>query len=161
MTVAFPPRVPSMYLCSRRSMERLDEPNPEQMAALLIRALAVNGDTWRPIGLEEVIAVIEADIAANHGPWARLKTNPFTLPASVNFFVQGTTDGRFAEWFDKEGGLLQFTPRRALPNSTRIDKPGTLIPDDPREIIRGWSRGRRDLRNQPGADLEAAHRGGG
>lgn len=82
----------------------------EQMAALIVRALAVNGDTWRPIGIAEVLAVIEADIAAGHGPWARLNRNPFYNPSPSALLEAGTEPERFAQWFDKEGGLLQFTP---------------------------------------------------
>ena len=125
MTVEFPPPSSLNVLVFPSLHGTLGRAEVEQMAALIIRALAVNGDTWRPIGLEEVIAVIEADIAANRGPWARLKTNPFYVPSLTELLRAGTTDGRFAEWFDKEGGLIQFTPA-GIAKLTRTDKPGTL-----------------------------------
>jgi len=109
----------------------------EALAALIVRALQVNGDEWRPIAWAEVVKVFGADVAADRQPWARLSRNPFFRPG-LSALVKEHMDEhgapyRFAEHLGEPEGLVQFTPRGisamaarwqiAAPAADRTQKP--------------------------------------
>lgn len=52
----------------------------EAGAALIVRTLQRNGDTWRVVTMDEVVQAIDADIAENVEPIASLNRNPFLRP---------------------------------------------------------------------------------
>lgn len=91
-----------------------DKTESECMGALICRALAVNGDEWRPIGWVELRDVVRADMAsaaAADEPRANtlpnlirdIARNPFANPNPHDLVKRG-----FAAWTDAPGGLLAF-----------------------------------------------------
>lgn len=94
----------------------------ECAAALIVRTLQVNGDTWRPVGWPEIEQVFKADIEANREPWVLLVRNPFFRP-DVHDLVKPQIDKDtgetfyYARWTEIEGGTVELTQRgiEALP----------------------------------------------
>jgi len=93
-----------------------DRAECETAAAFMVRALAVKGDSFRPIDWPEIRKVLEADVNAAEQQPAKpytverlvldLLSNPFVRPDFHELAKRG-----FARWLGEPGAsLLEFTP---------------------------------------------------
>ena len=80
----------------------------ECAAALIIRALAATGDTWRPIMWEEITAVLRADMEAKTEPIYALFRNPFCRHDVYLLIDKGFVTAPVVD--DKTAGPFEFTP---------------------------------------------------
>jgi hypothetical protein len=64
----------------------------ENTAALMVKVLAANGDTWRIATCEELAAGFK-ELTKDEGPWRRWFNNPF-----VKIDLHDLVDRGFAEW---------------------------------------------------------------
>lgn len=76
----------------------------EFAAAVIVRTLAANGDTWRPVESIEISAVMRSDADAQIEPFASLVRNPFFRPD-----IHDTVKRGFARWVNAPGGAVELT----------------------------------------------------
>jgi hypothetical protein len=76
----------------------------EFAAALVVRTLAVKGDTWRAVGWREIEEVVTADMKGKVEPIGLLMCNPFFQPD-----IHDTVKRGFARWTDKPNGTVELT----------------------------------------------------
>ena len=100
LTATVPPLVDTL-----RSVEA------EGMAALLVLALAANGDEWRPIGWTEVRDHFLGLIRESVEPWISLARNPFWRPGLNRFLAEQQDRTGFAYCFatKDENDQISFT----------------------------------------------------
>lgn len=61
----------------------------EQAGFMIVRALAVKGDTWRAISNADVFAVFKADVGEKRNPARALAGNPFFRPDVFGLVKRG------------------------------------------------------------------------
>lgn len=86
----------------------------EAAAAMIVRTLAVKGDTWRAVTWDEIEDVIATDMTGTVNPLTMVRTpieplgslmrNPFFRPD-----VHDTIRRGFARWTGDPGGPVEFT----------------------------------------------------
>ena len=69
-----------------------DHAKEENTAAVIVKVLALNGDTWRSATCEELAAGFE-QLTKEEGPWRRWFNNPF-----VRIDMHDLVDRGFARW---------------------------------------------------------------
>lgn len=80
-----------------------DHMEAENTAAVIVKVLALNGDSWRPATCGELAAGFEA-LVKDPGPWRTYFNNPF-----VRIDMHDLVDRGFAAW---EGdSAIQFTDK--------------------------------------------------
>lgn len=83
----------------------------EAMAAIVVLALAKNGDQWRAIGWPEVRDSFLQEVEKGGQPWAMLARNPFWRPNLAQLLKERQDAVGFRYRFATEDGegLLTFT----------------------------------------------------
>lgn len=76
----------------------MEKAEREFAAALFVRACQVLGDEWKPVALQDLGAVIKADLEAKREPLASLSRNPFFRP---DFWK--LAEGTFGRWTGEPG----------------------------------------------------------
>ena len=79
-----------------------DRIETELTAAVIVQALALNGDTWRVIDCIQLSQVF-TELTAVEGKWRQLFDNPF-----VTIDMHGLVKRGYAQWH-KDGKAIEFT----------------------------------------------------
>jgi hypothetical protein len=94
--------LPSQVNLSRMFTGTFDHREAENTAAVIVKVLATNGDTWRTATCDELAAGFE-ELVRDEGPWRQWFNNPFMKIDMHDLVKRG-----FAEW---EGDrAIKFTP---------------------------------------------------
>ncbi len=92
---------PSQVDLSSMFVGTFDHAEAENTAAVIVKVLALNGDTWRSATCEELAAGFD-NLTAEEGPWRRWFNNPFVTIDMHDLVKRG-----FADW---DGSLaIRFT----------------------------------------------------
>ena len=78
----------------------------ELVAALLVRACQVHGDTWQDVAPSALGEVIRQDLEASREPFHSMNRDPFCRPDAHDLVRLGC-----AEWVGDPGGTLRFTQK--------------------------------------------------
>lgn len=86
----------------------MEKSEREYAAACLVMAMATNGDTWRPIGPQEMGPAPQAAIDSGVEPWPSLNRNPFFRPD-----FDKLADGEYARTLvpGDRRSAIEFTPK--------------------------------------------------
>lgn len=81
-----------------------DRTESECTAAVIVKALAIRGDTWRLIACRELAEVFD-DLTKMPGHWRDLFGNPL-----IRIDMHGLVDRGYAEW-SEDGKAIEFTEK--------------------------------------------------
>lgn len=80
-----------------------DRTETECTAAVIVKTLALRGDTWRAIDCSELAAVFDELTGPKNSDWHKLFNNPF-----ITVDLHGLVDRGYAAW-RKAGKAIEFT----------------------------------------------------
>ncbi len=95
--------VPSQVNLAAMFIGTFDHSEAENTAAVIVKVLALNGDSWRSATCEKLAAGFE-QLTKDDGPWRRWFNNPF-----MKIDMHDLVDRGFASWDGARG--IKFTDK--------------------------------------------------